>query len=63
MGLPFIEGVGMFDIDAYKTARLQQLDQESREDLARQVALLHEKVDQLIALVQAQNTKASKTKE
>lgn len=36
-----------FDIDAYKNARLREMEQEAREDLAKTVAALHERITQL----------------
>jgi hypothetical protein len=42
-----------FDIEAYKNARIREIENTAREDLAKAVIALHEKVDSLEATIKS----------
>lgn len=52
-----------FDIDAYKRSRMADEQNEARENLAKSVAMLHMKLDQILELLKPAEKEAKKHKE
>jgi hypothetical protein len=49
-----------FDMEAYKAARLKEAESQAREDLAKTVVALHERIEQLEQSMHTKLTRSSK---